>query len=200
MLCAEAYTMALNLNGPIDLIRTQAATIADQIKSDPKITELRKLLQSLNVLEEMSGEPITSLGALLRFGSAEGGLVSFPSATATRPDEYYGLEPLEAAKRVLKKLGRSATIVVIMAGIKSGGGETGSQDSLQLSLARSTVEIAKIKDGVFGLLEFYPHIKRGKPGRRRKGEPDSTSGEEQDALPVAEAEEEVTTNAAGEKD
>src|SRR5574340_115747 len=127
-----------NLKPAMDLIRAQAEAVAEKIKTDPRITEMRKLLQSLNALEELSGEPSTTLGSLLRFGGDEDSASS--SGLVTRPDEFYGLEPLEAAKRVLKKLGRSATIGEIMTGIKAGGGETGSPESLQLSLARSTVE------------------------------------------------------------
>lgn len=140
--------------------------IADQIKSDPKISEACKLLQGLNALEDIGEQPHTTLGSILQFGGeqSDAGIV----ARSIRPDEFYGLEPLEAAKRVLRKLGRSATMAEIMNGIKAGGGETGAEDSLRLSLARSTVEIAKIGDDLFGLLEFFPHIKRGKPGRKKK--------------------------------
>ncbi|HYW47981.1 MAG TPA: hypothetical protein VE959_34270 [Bryobacteraceae bacterium] len=165
-----------NLKAAMDLIRGQADSVAARIKADPGISEIRKLLQSLNALEELSGVPPTTLATVLQFGGDDGPGSS--TTMATRPDEFYGLEPLEAAKRVLKKLGRSATIDEIMERIKAGGGDTGSQDSLQLSLARSTVEIAKIKDGVFGLLEFYPHIKRGKPGRKKRGDSDTTNGTE----------------------
>ena len=66
----------------------------------------------------------------------------------------------------------------IMSGIKSGGGETGSEDTLRLSLARSTVEIAKIGDDLCGLLEFFPHIKRGRPGRKKK------NGAKEDGAPA----------------
>jgi hypothetical protein len=176
-----------NLKAAMDLIRGKAELIADGFRSDPRITEIGKLLHSLNTLEELSGEPLTTMGTVLKFGMDESGSSS-PAGASTRPDEYYGLEPLEAAKRVLKKIGRSAGISEIMAGIKAGGGETGSQSSLQLSLARSTMEIAKISDGVFGLLEFYPHIKRGKPGRRKKGEPDAPNGTVASASPDAVAE------------
>lgn len=178
-----------NLKAAMDLIHGQAEAVAEKIKTDPRITEIRKLLQSLNTLEELSGEPTTTLSAVLQFGSDDGSSTS-SAALVTRGDEFYGLEPLEAAKRVLKKLGRSASIGEIMTGIKAGGGETGSQDNLQLSLARSTVEIAKIRDGVFGLLEFYPHIKRGKPGRKKKGELDMTAnGADSAPSPDAIAEE-----------
>jgi hypothetical protein len=173
-----------NLKAAMDLIRGQAEVVAGTIKTDPRITEIRKLLQSLNTLEELSGEPTTTLANILQFGADDGANASSTTVTM-RGDEFYGLEPLEAAKRVLKRLGRSATISEIMAGIKAGGGETGSQDNLQLSLARSTVEIAKIKDGVFGLLEFYPHIKRGKPGRKKVA-----NGTENSQVPTAETSEE----------
>jgi hypothetical protein len=178
------------------LIREKAESVAESIINDPRITEVRKLLSSLNTLEELSGEPMTTLAAILQFRGEDGSLASAPS-DGTRPDEFYGLLPLEAAKRVLKKLGRSAPIAEIMEGIKAGGGDTGSQDSLQLSLARSTMEIAKIQDGVFGLLEFYPHIKRGKPGRKKKGETEGANGSE--GHPSLEAEE-ASVDEGDEKD
>jgi hypothetical protein len=158
--------MSNNLSTALDLIRQDLNVIADQIKADPKITEAVKLLAGLNALEDVDGQPRTTLADILNLGS--GSTAGMRASGVTRPDEYYGLEPLEAAKRVLRKLGRSANMAEIMSGIKSGGGETGSEDTLRLSLARSTVEIAKIGDDLFGLLEFFPHIKRGRPGRKKK--------------------------------
>lgn len=158
--------MSNNLSAAMDLIRQDLNVISEQIKADPKITEAVKLLSGLNALEDVDGQPRTTLADILNLGS--GSTAGMRSSGVTRPDEYYGLEPLEAAKRVLRKLGRSANMAEIMSGIKSGGGETGSEDTLRLSLARSTVEIAKIGDDLFGLLEFFPHIKRGRPGRKKK--------------------------------
>lgn len=161
--------MSNNLSTAMDLIRQDLNVISEQIKSDPKIAEAVKLLSGLNALEDVNGQPRTTLADILNLG-AVGSTIGGRVPLATRPDEYYGLEPLEAAKRVLRKLGRSANMAEIMSGIKSGGGETGSEDTLRLSLARSTMEIAKIGDDLFGLLEFFPHIKRGRPGRKKKNE------------------------------
>jgi len=158
--------MTQNLQDAIGLVRNDVDLAAEEIRNDPRISALRKLLQGLNALEDLNGQARTTLGSVLQLGADEGG--GLVQNLGTRPDEFYGLEALEAAKRVLKKLGRSATLAEIVNGIRAGGGDVGSEDSLALSLARSTYEIAKIGNDRFGLVEFYPHIKRGKPGRKRK--------------------------------
>jgi hypothetical protein len=44
----------------------------------------------------------------------------------------------------------------------TGGADAGNEEKLRMSLARSTWDMAKIGEDLFGLLEFYPHIKRGR--------------------------------------
>jgi hypothetical protein len=54
----------------------------------------------------------------------------------------------------------------IVAGLRAGGCTQFDEDALRRSLIRSTYEIAKINDDLFGLVEFYPHLKRGRRRRR----------------------------------
>ena len=50
-----------------------------------------------------------------------------------------------------------------MAAIQAGGGDPGNEEKLRVSPSGSV----KIGDNRFGLLEFYPHVKRGK--RKKTG-------------------------------
>jgi hypothetical protein len=60
-----------------------------------------------------------------------------------------------------------------------------NRDELRLSLSRSTVEIYKAGDDVYGLVENFPNVKRGTPGRKK-----STNGS------TAAAVEEIMKNQA----
>lgn len=167
--------MASDFSGLIDGIKLQASNLVEQIRTDPKIASLRKLQVALNSLEDLAGYPRTSMGMLLQFENDTDETSGSNSAGA--PDEFYGLEPLEAAKRFLHKVGpvrKSADFNEIVRAIRAGGGDPGNEDKLRVSLARSTVEVAKVGDDRFGLLEFYPHVKRGTPGRKKKGETEVT--------------------------
>jgi hypothetical protein len=55
----------------------------------------------------------------------------------------------------LRKRGKPASLADIISGIKAGGGNPGPEGSLRTSLTRSTYQIAKINDDLFGLVEFY---------------------------------------------
>jgi hypothetical protein len=82
-----------------------------------------------------------------------------------REGEFYGLEPLDAAKRFLKKKGEAASLDAIIAGIASGG-VTANKDDLRMSLSRSTWDVAKVGEDLYGLLEFYPHVRRGRKAKK----------------------------------
>jgi hypothetical protein len=122
--------------------------------------QIRGLHTGLNALETTCGLPKTGLAELFDFKDA--------SATV-RPTEFYGFSPLDAAKRYLKKKGADgAAFSEIVAAVRSGGCPvTPTEESvLRTSLSRSTIEVAKIGDSDFyGLVEFFPHVKRG----RKKG-------------------------------
>src|SRR2546421_189104 len=66
-------------------------------------------------------------------------------------------------------------------------------DKLRVSLARSTFEVAKVGDDRFGLLEYYPHVKRGTPGRKKKGDTESQPTTGETVVPDAAASAETNT-------
>jgi hypothetical protein len=174
--------MSEYLTQAIDSLMMEIVEVAAELKADPRLERIKKLHASLNGLEDAAGRPRTSIGTFLQFDATENAI---EDSTVTRPDEFYGLDPLEAAKRLLKKRGKATTLNDVMAGIRRGGGDPGNEHKLRVSLARSTMEIAKVGEDLFGLLEWYPHVKRGTPGRRKK-EDSGTNGTAPDGAPEAD--------------
>jgi hypothetical protein len=39
-----------------------------------------------------------------------------------------------------------------------------------VSIAGSTTQVEKVGENLFGLVEFFPHVVRGRPGRKKKFE------------------------------
>jgi|SRR5579871_327859 len=152
----------------IDVIRKESKILADQIKDDPRIADLKKQITALNALEDLESLPRTSLGDLLDFGSGTSSASSSPGLSI-EPDEFYGKEPLEAAKLYLRKRGKPASLAEIVAGIRSGGGNSGSEAGLRISLTRSTYQIAKINDDLFGLVDWYDKLQRGRSTKKKNG-------------------------------
>ena len=145
-------------------VRAKVSKLVREILEDPRMSDLRKLLAGLNTLEDLCGQPKTAMAALFNFGSDAEIDVSI------EPHEFYGKKPLDAAKRYLKKLGdvgrKSARFQDIVAAIRKGGCDLENEEKLKVSLARSTWDVGKIGDENFGLLEFFPDVKRGKKGGR----------------------------------
>lgn len=137
-------------------LRQQLDEKVEEIKRDGRMSEVLKLYKSIVTLEELAEVPVTSLADV--FGFTE-------SNVAIRCDEFFGLKPVEAAKRFIKKRGRACTVEEIANGIRSGGCQDFRDDELGLSLSRSTMEIAKVGDNLYGLVEFYPTIKRERKKR-----------------------------------
>ena len=133
----------------------------EEIKSNPAMGEILKILQALNSMEDLMNEPRTSLSQVFDLQ-----LETEPAQHTIRFDEFVGLTPLEAAKKYLKKMKEARPFPEIVEAINSGGGRVGSEDELKTSLSRSTLEVVKIGDR-YGLLEHYPQIKRGKKKRGR---------------------------------
>jgi len=152
--------MSEALEVAVDELKKQVDGLIADILKDGRIAELRKLLTGLNTLEGLCGKPKTTLGALSDLLGAGQSVVS--SEIRIEPDEFVGLEPLDAAKRYLKKPKKAALFQDIVAAIRAGGADPGNEEKLRVSLARSTWDIIKIGEDRFGLLEFYPHIRRGK--------------------------------------
>jgi len=150
----------------IEELRSEVKALADEILTDPRLNEIKRRLTVLNGLEDLEAQPKTVLSTLFNFG--EGGK---HSDLAIAPDEFHGKEPLDAAKRYLEKRGdageKSALFQDIVAAIRKGGGDPGNEEKLKVSLARSTWDVTKIGEDRFGLLKFFPEIKRG--GKKKKG-------------------------------
>jgi hypothetical protein len=155
--------MSDTLRDAAKAVRQQLDEKVAAIKSDPAMAEVLKLQAGLNALESLAGDPSTTLAQL--FGMDR---VDAPAAPLIRADEFYGLAPLEAAKRYLKKRGEARQFDDILASIRAGGCRVESEEDLRLSLARSTYEVAKISENLYGLVEFYSHIKRER-GKKKKG-------------------------------
>jgi hypothetical protein len=160
------FRMSQALMLAVDELRLQARSLAAQIMEDERVAQMRKILAGLNTLEDLCGQPKTSLGSLLNFSTDETPV----SSISVQPDEFYGLDPLVAAKRFLKKPGKAVPFKEIVTAVRAGGGDPGNEEKLKVSLARSTWDVVKIGDDLFGLLEFYPHVKRGKKAKAGNGE------------------------------
>ena len=158
--------MSEALEQAIEAVRNEAKALADQINGDSRIVDLKKKVKALNTLEELMSHPKTSIGDLLDLG------IAVPVAGSIHdlePDEFYGKEPLEAAKLYLRKRGKPASLAEIIAGIRAGGGTPGPETALRTSLTRSTYQIAKINDDLYGLVEFYPGgLKRGRGTKKKR--------------------------------
>ena len=117
---------------------------------------------ALNALEKSAGVEKTTLADIF-------GFVADEDAIAVKPTEFYGFEPLDAAKRYLRKTRENgAELADIIEGVKAGGLALSrdDEDAIRTGLSRSTLDTAKI-GGRYVLLEFLPHVKRGKKGRPR---------------------------------
>jgi hypothetical protein len=148
--------MSNALEFAIEELREQLANSVEAIKQDPKMTLVLKYHAALNTMEELVGLSPTSLTAAFGLESA---------VQSVQPGEFYGLGALKAAKRFLKKRGKPASIDEIVTAVKAGGATVPSVDKLRVSLSRSTSDIAKVGPDHYGLLEFYPHVTRGKKAK-----------------------------------
>ena len=145
------------------------------LKDDENWRELQRLYSGLGVLEELCNLPKTDLASLLDITSANIG---------PRIDKYDFVTetPLDAAKKFLRMISpkqKAASLDEIMVALKSGG-LMPDRDDLRISLSRSTTEIYKVGEDIYGLLENFPNIRRGTPGRRKGGaNGQASSGTEQ---------------------
>ena len=152
-----------------------------------KMSEAAKVLAVVNALEEQLGLPKTSpnnaggvswnvaLGEEVRISDGGQGSSS-PALNAIRPDEYLGDAPLEAAKKYLRRVRRAASLDDIADAVSKGGAAirgTEWKSELDASLTRSTREVVKVRDGMYGLVEFYTEeqLKGLRATRRQRPEP-----------------------------
>src|SRR5580658_5427378 len=89
--------MASALVPLVSQLKDTVQSKANEIRSDPKMMELINLHRALNTLEGQCGPTRTSLSELLALTDSE---------IPIRPTEFYGLQPLDAAKQFLKKTGK----------------------------------------------------------------------------------------------
>jgi hypothetical protein len=132
------------------------------------VTQARKLLGIINDLEDLDGVPKTELPDLVVGSVSQGktstnsGATSFLPASRSlasiRPDEYLGQRPIDAAKSYLASVGRATHLDEIADAVQRGGAAIFGalwKDQLDSSLLRSTADIVKIQDQVYGLVRFY---------------------------------------------
>jgi hypothetical protein len=138
--------------------------IAEQVialQAEASWREIQRLHTGLNALEDICKLPRTELAAVLGIGSID--------RPTIKPYEFAGLPALDAAKQYLRKIApnqKAASLDQILTGLESGNLKA-NRDELRISLSRSTTEIYKTGEDIYGLVENFPHIKRGTPGRRK---------------------------------
>jgi hypothetical protein len=147
--------------------RRLIAEHVETVKQYQPFREVIRLHAGLNAIEDLMQQDRTSLGDLFGLGD----IASTGSTPLTRVkfDDFVGLQTLDAAKKYLRKATDARPFQEIVDAIKAGGGKVDDEDALRTGLSRSTLDIVKIGDR-YGLLEHYPHIKRG--GKKRKGATD----------------------------
>lgn len=176
----EAEQMTETLRNAQAEIREQLVNAIEVLKEYDRMQEIIKLHQGLNTLEELTGDPRTSLSEI--FAEAFG--FETDSALHVRPGEFFGRDQLKAAKMYLKRKGeKGASFREIVRAIKDGGAKVTSEEKLKVSLGRSTLDIAKVGLEHYALLEFFPHAQRG--NKRRKSESE-TEADETDEMNTAD--------------
>lgn len=165
--------MGDGIRAAADELRRELEDKVRNVISEGPMAEIVKIHHALNQLEDILGDPRTTLMQVL--GMEEQG----QETRAIRQDEFYGLSPLDAAKKYLKKKGSARPFREIVDSLQAGGCRVNDEDELKVSLGRSTYEIAKVGNDVYGLVEFYPHIKRGKKKKAGAAEEPGQAGDNQ---------------------
>ena len=151
--------MASGYDSAIEKLKEEIETHIASLKGDPAWVQIEKLATALATIEALADQPRTSLIDLFGIGDVQ---VSAKS-TRVRQGEFYGLAALDAAKQYLKRKGEAAMLDEIMSAvIEIGRANKVDKEQLRMSLSRSTWDVAKVDEDLYGLLEFFPHIKRGK--------------------------------------
>jgi hypothetical protein len=149
----------------IEQLRQRLTEKAAGINALPEITDALKLQQALNGLEELAGETKTNFFQMLGGAEFVPGPPASTGAVSVRFDEFVGLQALEAAKTYIEKCRDARPFREIVEAIQKGGGRIDSEEKLQTSLTRSTLDIVKILPDRFGALKNYPNVIRE---RKRK--------------------------------
>lgn len=163
-----------------------------------KLAEVKRLLATINALEEFAGLPKTLVqdiageptpldaAALNEPGvSASLGVSRGSQPSVIRADEYLGEDPLRAAKKYIRRVGHAVHIDEIAEAIKRGNAATKGLDwkeRLERGLIRSTADVVKVGEGTFGLTSFYTaeQLKGLRAARQRvsTGDPKRRKGRE----------------------
>ncbi len=172
--------MSSALNAAIDELREQLTDKIEEIKGDPKMADILRLHAALNTMEGLIGAAPTSLAAAF----------ALEPTMLVQPGEFYGMNALRAAKKFLKMRGKQgASFDEIVTGVKAGGAKVDNVEKLRVSLGRSTLDVAKVGLDHYSLLEFFPHVQRGKKGRITPESEDVLSPNEEDDLPALKLDE-----------
>jgi len=171
--------MTKSLESAVEELRAQIARHVEELQQNEHWREIRKLHAGLGVLEGLCGQPQTELSALLGLSNENAG----PKISEW---EFAGMQPLDAAKNYLRMIApkkKAAKLDEILKGLEEGGLKGANREDLRISLARSTYEVYKIGDDLYGLLEFFPHVKRERGASKKKaanGEATETSAATED--------------------
>jgi len=162
-----------------------------------RLDEARTALIGLNTVEALFGVPMTTLADLAALPSG-----TVPAATngptvqsgtfgrrsgPVRADEFLGMEPMEAAKAYLRRVGQATDFDEIANAVATGGAVVqgaGWRDRLETSLMRSSKGIIKIGEKTYGLEDFYSEeqirrirqSRRASRGERKKKKPAKAKG------------------------
>lgn len=153
--------MAEPLEAAVTDLKAKISERISVLQQNEDWREVLRLYGGLGVLEELCHMPKTELTSLLGLDAS--------NTPAVGKYEFAGQPPLEAAKKYLRKIAaqqKAASLDEIIAGLEKGGLTGVKRDELRISLSRSTFEIYKVSDDVYGLVENFPHIKRVAPKRK----------------------------------
>ena len=95
---------------------------------------------------------------------------------AIRPDEFFGVEPMEAAKTFMRSVGHAVSFDEITDAVHKGGAAIKGADwreRLEISLKRSPYQVITVADKTYGLAEFYSEEQLKRFRGSRRSEPES---------------------------
>lgn len=170
--------------------------------------EARAIVSQMNTVETVFDLPLTNLSDLETSALAEP--TSLPplsmalgigadarnqptkrrGSVGIRPDEYFGVEPMEAAKLFLRSVGHAVHFDEITDAVQKGGAATKGADwreRLEISLKRSPYQVITVAEKTHGLAEFYSEDQLKRFRSSRKGESDVSTKKKNKPKPKAKA-------------
>jgi hypothetical protein len=158
--------MSEEFSAAITALKGKAMRHVETLKALPEMAELIKVHSALNTLEDLCSMDKTPLSDLFGLESSK---PLEKQAALVRPGEFFGKKPLEAAKIYLKRRNRQpASLEEIIDNLAAGSCEVKNKEELRTSLARSTFEIARLNDNLFGMLEWYPDVQNQRLSTMKK--------------------------------